>query len=401
MNRIYADNAGTSCPKPPAVIEAMMRFAQECGVAAGRGSFTEARDCHKIIATCRQRMATLINARAGDWIVFGLNCSDALNTAIRGLLARSPRGTHAIASAMEHNSVLRPYHALAEQAGLEFDIVPCDSQTGIVNPDDIRRAIRPQTRLITCAHASNVTGTLAPVAAVAAIAREHGIPCLVDASQSAGHVPIDVQAIDADFMAFPGHKGLLGPLGTGVLYVRGGMEEKLTTMKEGGTGTQSELTSQPTNMPDKLEIGSPNAIGIAGLSEGIAWLLEQGVANLRKHDLLLSDLFLDLTSGLENLRIYGPGKGEHRVAVFSVTVQGLKPLELAEKLEKEHGVLTRAGLHCAPLAHKTVGSYPAGTCRISFGAFNTEAHVRSVAAALAAIARDAAKSAYAGAGSVA
>ena len=384
--RIYADNAGTSFPKPPEVTEAMVKFARECGVAAGRGSFTEAKVCHEIIVNCRKRMARLIGAGAGDWIVFAMNCSEALNIAIRGLLRNAPAGSHAIATAMEHNSVLRPYHALAEQCGLAFDIVDCDPKTGIVDPDDIRRAIRPGTRLICCTHASNVTGSLQPVEKVSAIARKHGVPCLIDASQSAGHVPIDVQAVGADFMAFPGHKGLLGPLGTGVLYVRAGAEKLLSTMKEGGTGTQSELMSQPTNMPDMLEIGSPNGIGIAGLSEAVAWLLARGVDSIRKHDRELTDLFLDLTGGIAKLQVSGPRDSENRVAVFCVNVPGHKPLELAERLEKEFGVLTRAGLHCAPLAHKAVGTFPAGACRISFGVFNTQEHVRHVAGALEKIA---------------
>jgi len=301
-------------------------------------SHDRAEERRRIIDTCRQRMASLINAKATDWIVFAMNCSEALNIAIRGMLATAPRGTHAIATAMEHNSVLRPYHALAEQTGLEFDIVPCDPRTGVVDPDDIRRAIRPTTRLIVCAHASNVTGSLAPVAEVAAVAREREVPCLIDASQSAGHVPIDVQAIGADFMAFPGHKGLLGPLGTGMLYVRAGMEEQLSTMKEGGTGTLSELMTQPESMPDKLEIGSPNAIGIAGLSEGIAWIQERGPLAILEHYRRLMRLFMRLIGDLGNLRLYGPGDGEDRAAVFSVNVPGLKPLELSDRLEKEFGI---------------------------------------------------------------
>lgn len=388
MERIYADNAGTSCPKPPVVIEAMVLFAKECGVAAGRGSFAESRLCHKIIADCRQRMASLINAAADDWIVFAMNCSEALNIAIRGLLATAPRGSHAIATAMEHNSILRPYHAMADQYGIEFDIIACDPESGIVDPGDIARAIRPETKLISCIHASNITGTIQPVAQVAAIAREHGIPCLIDASQTAGQLPIDIQAIGADFMAFPGHKSLMGPLGTGMLYIKAGRDRLLSTMKEGGTGTQSELTSQPTNMPDKLEIGSPNAVGIAGLGASLAWLLDKGVATIREHDQSLGNLFLQLTQDIWNLDLYGPKDMKCRVPTFSVNIAGLKPLELAQRLENEYGVLTRAGLHCAPLAHKTVGSFPDGACRLSFGIFNTQEQVHRVAEALAEIATD-------------
>jgi cysteine desulfurase / selenocysteine lyase len=386
MERIYTDNAGTSCPKPPSVIEAMVRFAKECGVAAGRGSFNEAKICHQILTACRQRMAALINAAVGDGIVFAMNCSEALNIAIRGLLARAPRGTHAIATTMEHNSILRPYHTLAAQNGLEFDLVPCDPKTGIVDPDDVARAVRPTTKLISCIHASNVTGSIQPIAEVAAIARKREIPCLIDASQTAGQVAIDVQALGVDFAAFPGHKSLLGPLGTGLLYIRAGREGMLQTIKEGGTGTQSELMTQPATVPDKFEVGSPNGIGIAGLGEALAWVLDKSVAAIREHDHALGSLFLKLTEDIEGLELSGPRDMDQRVPTFCVNVPGLKPLDLAQRLESEFGVLTRAGLHCAPLAHKTAGTFPGGACRLSFGVFNTEQHVRHAANALAQIA---------------
>jgi cysteine desulfurase family protein len=384
--RIYVDNAATSFPKPPAVMEAMVRFATECGVAPGRGSFAEAKESQRIISTCRQRMGALINARDDDWIVFAMNCSEALNLAIRGLLATAPRGSHAICTVMEHNSVLRPYEALASQAGLKFDVVGCDPRTCVVDPDDIRKAIRPRTRLIACAHVSNVTGTIQPVADVAGIAREHDIPMLIDAAQSAGHVPIDVQAIGADFVAFPGHKGLMGPLGTGMLYIRGGMEKLLSTIKEGGTGVQSEIVGQPTDMPQKLEIGSQNVIGIAGLGESLAWLAEKGVASVSRHERQLGDIFFGLARQAQGLNIYCPPGGGARTAVFSVNLPGAKPLELAQMLEAEFGVLTRAGLHCAPLAHRAIGTFPDGACRISFGPFNTQNDARHVANALAELA---------------
>jgi selenocysteine lyase/cysteine desulfurase len=219
------------------------------------------------------------------------------------------------------------------------------------------------------------------------MAREREIPCLIDAAQSAGRMPIDVQALGADFVAFPGHKGLLGPLGTGVLYVRPGMENKLPTMKEGGTGTVSERPFQPQTMPDKYETGSHNAIGLAGLSAGVAWLLERGVSELRKHDERLCELFMELTERVENLTVYGPRDVAHRAGIFSVNVGGLGPDKLAAALEEDFGLCTRAGVHCAPLAHKTIGAYPAGACRLSFGAFTTEDHVRRAAAAIAEIAR--------------
>ncbi len=384
--RIYMDNAATSFPKPPAVIEAMVAFARDCGASAGRGAYAEAVECERIIATCRRRIAQLINAESPERIVFAMNCSEALSIAIRGLLNTAPAGSEAVTTEMEHNSILRPFNALAEQTHLAPHFVPCDRASGMVAPADVRRAITPRTRLIACQHASNVTGTLQPVAEVTAIARRAGVPCVIDAAQSAGHVPIDVRAWGADFVAFPGHKGLLGPLGTGVLYVRPGMEDRLPTMKEGGTGTISEQPVQPASMPDKYEIGSHNAIGLAGLSEGVAWLLERPAGEIRDHQRRLCALFMELTDAAEGVTVYGPRSLDNRVGVFSVSVGALLPDELAATLERDFGVLTRPGVHCAPLAHKTIGTYPAGTCRLSFGQFTTEDHVRRAAAALAAVA---------------
>lgn len=379
------DNSATSFPKPPAVIEAMERFAHQCGASAGRGAYAEAKACEEIISTCRTRIAKLINAESPERIVFTMNCSEAMAIAIRGLLNTAPPGTGAIATAMEHNSVLRPLNALKEQTGLSPVFVPCDPRTGLVDPDAVRRAIVPTTKLIACVHVSNVTGTIEPIAEIAQIAREHEIPSLIDAAQSAGHVEIDVQALGADFLAFSGHKGLLGPLGTGVLYIRPGAEDHLPTMKEGGTGTISEQPVQPQTMPDKYEIGSHNAIGLAGLSEGVAWLLDRGVKSIRQLDRRCCEIFLQRTEGIEHLKVYGPRELDLRAGVFSVLIDGMSPGELAETLEKDFGICTRSGVHCAPLAHKTIGTHPAGTVRLSFGCFTTEDDVIFVTDALAKI----------------
>ncbi|HET6429486.1 MAG TPA: aminotransferase class V-fold PLP-dependent enzyme [Phycisphaerae bacterium] len=384
MRRIYMDNSATSFPKPPGVAEAMARFAAECGASAGRGAYDEAKACGEMIAESRRLVAELIGAESPDRIVFTLNCSEALAIGIRGLL-NTARDAHAVTTVMDHNSVLRPLTALAEQTGLDATWVRADPITSLVRPDDLRDAIRPNTRLVAVAHCSNVTGSLQPVAEIAAIARQANVPCLIDAAQSVGHVPIDVQAWGADMVAFPGHKGALGPLGTGVLYVRPGFEDQLATMKEGGTGTVSEEPRQPQTMPDKLEIGSHNAIGIAGLAAGVRWLLGRGIDHLRRHDMELCGAFL-AAARADGLTVYGPTHLAARCGVFSVSIAGLKPYELAGVLETRYGILTRPGLHCAPLAHKAIGTFPAGTCRLSFGAFTTADDVRFAAAALAEIA---------------
>jgi selenocysteine lyase/cysteine desulfurase len=262
-----------------------------------------------------------------------------------------------------------------------------------VDPEDVRRAITPRTRLIACVHVSNVSGTMQPIDEIARIAREHEIPCLIDAAQSAGHVPLDVRELGADFVAFPGHKGLLGPLGTGCLYIRPGVERELPTMKEGGTGTISEQPVQPGSMPDKYEIGSHNAVGLAGLSAGVKWLLERGVEKIRLHDEHLCELFLEQTENVKGLTVYGPRDLARRAGVFSVNIQGLPPGELATILEERYHICTRPGIHCAPLAHKTLGTLPAGTCRLSFGPFNNEEHIARAARALEEISRQGAPTA--------
>lgn len=392
MDRVYLDNSATSFPKPPEVMRAMVQFATECGASAGRGAYAEAKACETLLRTCRLSIADLIHAEGPERIVLAMNCSEALNTAIRGVLNTAPDGSHAIATAMEHNSVLRPLNALAEQRNLRPEFIACDPATGLVDPDDIRKAIRPETKLIACVHVSNVTGTLQPIEEVAAIAREAEIPVLIDAAQSIGHVPLDVQTLGADFVAFPGHKGLLGPLGTGVLYVRAGAEDLCRTMKEGGTGTVSERPTQPTTMPDKYEIGSHNAIGLAGLSEGVGWVAERGVETLRAHDVALCEYFLEATAEIANIRVYGPAETAHRTGVFSVNVGGYSPHDLADALEQQAGICSRSGIHCAPLAHQTIGTMPAGTCRLSFGPFTTQPHVATAAETLITLAGEIAAS---------
>jgi cysteine desulfurase/selenocysteine lyase len=381
--RIYADNAATSFPKPPEVLAAMCDYAERSGASAGRGAYREAVEAGELLAACRGRIARLIHAEGPQRIVFALNCTEALNLALRGLLRR---GDHVVTTRFEHNSILRPLHELAA-AGVEAAFVPVDPATGRVDPNDIREAIAPNTTLIAIQHASNVTGVLQPLAEIARLARECGVLLLVDAAQTIGHVPIDVQGLGIDLLAFPGHKGLLGPLGTGGLYVRNGLEERLQSLVAGGTGSISELPTQPDFMPDKYESGSHNAIGLAGLAAAAEWLLARGVESLRRHEQQLCRRFLAGAAGIDGLTLYGPRDLEQRVGVFSVRVEGLEPAELSAVLESEFGVLTRSGIHCAPWAHDTLGTHAGGgTTRLSFGPFTSEEDVDACVSALAAVA---------------
>jgi cysteine desulfurase family protein len=389
------DNAATSFPKPKAVLEAMTKYATELGASAGRGAYAEAVETGRLMHECRIRLNQLFNGQNPDHFIFTLNCSDALNQAIKGLIDPSKKN-HAICTHIDHNSILRPLNALQDLGWVEQTRIGVDSVTGLVDPDDIRGAIRPETRFIALTHASNVTGTVQPIRAIGQIAREHNIPFIVDAAQSAGHIPVDVQGDGIDLLAAPGHKGLLGPLGTGFLYVRPGVETILRPLKEGGTGSISDQDRQPEFMPDKYEPGSHNAIGIIGLSEGVNWVLQQGIETLGIKDRELVCTFLEGVSDVQGLTYFGPRGVRDRLGVFSVRVEGLEPHELSAILESHFGILTRSGIHCAPLAHQAIGTADlGGTTRLSFGPFLHSPDVSYAADALAEIALETASGALA------
>jgi cysteine desulfurase / selenocysteine lyase len=384
--RLYLDNAATSFPKPAQVTDAMVRYATKVGASAGRGAYREAVETGELLSECRRRLSKLFNGQQAEHFIFTLNCSDALNLAIKGLIDPSKKA-HAICSQVDHNSILRPLNALVDAGLVEQTRIAIDPANGLVDPDDIARAIRPDTRLIAITHVSNVTGSIQPIRAIGKIARERNIPFIVDIAQSAGHIPIDVQADCIDLLAAPGHKGLLGPLGTGFLYIRPGLEKMLRPIREGGTGSASESDRQPDFLPDKYEPGSHNAIGIIGLSEGVQWILSQGIENLARHDAELCGTFIDGISDVKGLSYYGPRGVKNRVSVFSVKVETLDAHELAMILESNYGILTRSGIHCAPLIHQALGTAASGgTTRLSFGPFLTGHDVSFAADALADIA---------------
>jgi cysteine desulfurase / selenocysteine lyase len=382
VQRIYLDNAATSYPKPPGVMEAVERALRDEGAAEGRSATRAALRVHEVVARCRERAARLLGATQSERIVFTFNGTDSLNLALHGLLRP---GDHVVTSAIEHNSVLRPLRNLRDR-GVEVSYVPGDSE-GRVNPDEVKRALRDNTRLVALVHASNVTGTIQPIDSVGELAREAGAFFLVDAAQTAGHLPIDVSRSPIDILAAPGHKGLLGPLGTGVLYVAQDVEEQLQSVRQGGTGSNSEDDLQPARLPDKYECGNHNVPGLFGLEAALAWIEERTIAELRRHERALTEQLVTALAPIKGLRIYGPQSAEDRVGVVSVTLDGFEPQELATILDGSFGIETRAGLHCAPGVHRCLGTFAGGgTLRFSVGPFTTGAEIEAAATALGSIA---------------
>lgn len=386
-DRIYLDNAATSFPKPEAVHQAVLQYSTEIGASPGRGSYSESRSAGAMLEQCRVRINELINGEDSNHVIFTLNCSDALNVAIKGIVHNVSSTPHIITTDLDHNSILRPFNKLIADGRATQTRVPCDPTTGLVSPDDIRNAIQPDTRVVALLHGSNVTGTIQDISAIGAIAAKHDVLFLVDAAQTVGHMPLDVRAANIDLLAAPGHKGLLGPLGTGFLYIRPGVEKTMTTLREGGTGSASELDTQPKFMPDRFEPGSHNTPGIIGLLRGVEFILERGVDALWEHEITLMDAFLDAidSTNTPGLQIFGPPTTQNRCGVFSIRIEGYdEPQHLSEALETQFGLLTRSGLHCAPGAHHTIGTdHLGGTTRLSFGPFLSVDDIRYTATAIA------------------
>lgn len=383
MTRTYLDNAATSYPKPESVYASVDAWQRQIGAAAGRGSYGTAVQSTRIVDRCRVKVARLLGASSPDSIVFTFNGTDSLNLALHGVLRP---GDHVVTSAVEHNSVLRPLRQLQQHGGVESTQVPADTQ-GRIDPAAIAAAIRPNTKLVAVTHASNVTGALQPIAEIAEISASQGVLLLVDAAQSAGHIPIDVSSLPIDLLACPGHKGLLGPLGTGVLYVRKGVEERLLSIRQGGTGTRSEDDRQPESLPDKYESGNHNVPGLVGLEAAVTWILERGVDTLAAEDRKHTAHLWERLFSLNGVTLFGPPPGGNRVGVVSLTIDGYEPQDAAAILDENFGVQVRAGLHCAPGAHRSIGTFDrGGTVRLSVGPFTTVAELDHAARALREIA---------------
>lgn len=380
--RIYLDQAATSWPKPECVYQAVDHYQRTLGVAAGRGGYADALEVARRVERTRAAVARLIGAENPRHVIFAFNGTDALNMAIQGALGA---GGHVVTTVVEHNSVLRPLRALEQTGRVAVTRVRCDGQ-GIVAAEDIRQAIRRETRLIALTHASNVTGALQPAAEVGRIARQADVLFLLDAAQTAGEVHIDVQSLQVDLLAMPGHKGLLGPLGTGLLYVRPGVEHRVASFRQGGTGTVSEDDRQPTTLPDKFESGNLNVPGILGLGAAVEWLATRGIESLRAETIALTARLLSRLREMPGVTVPGPRGPDERVGLVSFSIADVDAQEMAAIFDTSFGVQVRAGLHCAPLMHAALGTLSSGgTVRLSYGPFNTAVEIDRAAAAIDAI----------------
>ena len=360
----YFDNAATTFPKPEIVYTKVMEAMQDYGANPGRSGHKLALKINRGMYDTRMSLAQLFNIGDPMNLIFTFNCTESLNLGIKGVLQP---GDHVITTSMEHNSVLRPIRYL-EQFGVESTIIKANC-LGEINVEDIKNQIKDNTKLIVTTHISNLTGTIMPIKAIGELAKEYGVLYLIDAAQSAGIYEIDATTMNVDMIAFPGHKGLLGPQGTGGLYIRKGLEIK--EIFQGGTGSMSESLIQPDMSPDRYESGTPNGPGIIGLGAGVEYINSKGMDQIRKHEEGLTKYFIEEVSKISGIKLYGPCDITKQAAVVSLNIKDYDSSEIAYILDEQYDIMVRSGLHCAPLAHKTIGTLDQGVVRFSFSPFNT------------------------------
>ena len=364
---IYFDNAATSWPKPSSMLEAMNDFINNIGANPGRAGHRLAVESGRVVYNAREAVADLFNAPDPLRVVFGHNITESLNLCFEGMLCP---GDHVITSSMEHNSVMRPLRALEKQ-GIELSVVEC-SPDGSLDLEDLKKLIRPNTKLVVLNHASNVVGTILPIREAGAVCRQHDLLLLVDTAQSAGSYPIDMQVDQIDLLCFTGHKALYGPMGTGGLVVGERVDERrIKPLKRGGTGSHSEYDEQPDFLPDAFESGTPNALGLAGLEAGISWIKTIGIETIHRHETQLTYGLIEGLMEIPGVKVYGTHDAARQTATVSFNIADLASSQVGMVLDEEFGILCRVGLHCAPIAHSTIGTFPHGTVRFGLGAFNT------------------------------
>jgi cysteine desulfurase family protein len=369
---VYFDNAATSWPKPDSVYKAVDNCLRNIGANPGRSGHKMSIEAGRVVYNARDAIAELFNVDDPARIALGFNATDGLNVGIKCLL---DPGDHVITSSMEHNSVMRPLRYLLEARKIELTVIKCD-KTGYLDPAEIETNIRPNTKLVVINHASNVVGTIQPIDKIGEIVSRHeGMYFMIDAAQSAGVIPIDVEKSKIDMIGFAGHKGMLGPQGTGGIYICEGLENKLHALKQGGTGSDSELEIHPDFLPDKFESGTKNTPGLAGVVAGLEFIQKTGIEKIHQHEMNLTERLTRGLEGIDEVVIYGPRDPQKQTAVVSFNILGMEPSDVSYSMDHDYEIMTRVGLHCAPSAHKTIGSAPKGTIRLSMGYFSTEKEV--------------------------
>ena len=379
---IYFDNAATSFPKPQEVSAAIINYMNNIGASPGRSGHRLSIEAGRILYQCRENIAELFHVDDPLRIVFTSNATEAINLVVKGFLHS---GDQVITSSMEHNSVMRPLREL-EKNGVQIKVIPCSADDSL-KPEDIEKAINKNTTLIVLNHGSNVTGTLLPIGEVGRIARKNNILFLVDAAQTAGAYPIDIEKDNIDLLTFTGHKSLFGPTGTGGLVIGKDIDiHKITPLKTGGTGSRSESENHPDFLPDLYESGTPNIAGIAGLNAGVSCILKKGVKDIHQYELHLCNKLIFGLKQIPGVTVYSKDDSGERASVVSFTIIGKSPSDIGLKLDEEYDIMCRVGLHCAPSAHKTIGTFPVGTVRFSIGLFNTLEDVERAVSAVQKIA---------------
>lgn len=373
---MYFDNSATSYPKPECVYQAVMDYMKNLGTSPGRGTYAKAEEANRLLFQTRKAAAKLFGAPRPSNIVFTANSTEAINLVVKGVLGR---GDHVITTSAEHNAVWRPLKKLEQSLGVVIHTIPC-SPDGSISVKDAESLKSPDIKLAVFVHSSNVIGSIFPIGELIEIAHKNGVPVLIDASQTAGCVPIDVTKLGVDYLAFTGHKGLMGPTGTGGLYIRDGVV--LDTLKEGGTGSMAVSPLQPDDAPDRYEAGTINMAGLAGLKAALEFIDATGIEEISRHK---QNLISKLMTGLQSekdITMYGPPDGIERSGLLSINIGSASPYDIAALLDKKYGIMTRAGLHCAPQAHRVLGTVETGTLRISVGYFNTEEQIDALVSAL-------------------
>lgn len=367
MKKVYADNSSTSFPKPNVVGEALLQYINNIGTNVSRGNYEQSYSAGRILYETRELLCQFFSFNEPLNVIITSSITESLNIIIKGALKP---GDHVITTSMEHNAVIRPLHTMINE-GIEHTAVQCSTE-GILDVNAFIQSIRPNTKLVIINHVSNVTGSIQDIYEIGRVCKQHNLDFVIDSAQSAGVLSINFNELNLSALPFTGHKGLMGPQGVGGVVLKQSFADKLKPFKEGGTGSFSEQEYQPSILPDKFESGTLNLPGIFGLNAALKYINKIGISEIYGHEQELGKLFLDRILNMEGLAVHGPRDLQHRTSVFSLTFNNMETAEAAYMLDTEYGIMTRSGIHCSPLAHKTVGTFPQGTVRFSFGFFNTE-----------------------------